>query len=240
MDRKISLLLLIFLLVWPSAIFARGEYNSLPKLDGRIDVKPLNIKPLPPASDNIEIKNIQFPKLKDTQEANSIPHEDNQKVASTTNTTDKKTPIVAIDSPKLDKLTPELKKSNVMDVARFMRYERDLNTMIEQLKHLKYAIDQGSDIQVYSAKTTTTKVLNDKFLRRYANQEESQLESFKVLQTVVSTAVYVRDYWVRSNQIQYNQHGIPDKIIQTKFLKIQTGIEELLELQKLQNVLTEE
>lgn len=226
----------IFLVLHVSIVQAEAEYYSLPKLDGRIDSGSSIIEQTPPGKQILrqEVKSeTSPPKI-------IVPEKSKEKIASTEEKNPKKESIASFDTPKLDKLTPEIKKSNFADSVKFEKYESDLNQLMLQLDNLKNSINEGVTIQLFSAKVQTTKFLFDEFKRKYENKPEGQLESYKILDSIVKNAVFARNYWVRSNQISYNQHKIPDNILQTKFLKISTAIDKLFELNKLNNVLTEE
>lgn len=247
-DKKLILLLLISLISSAPVVLARAEYNSLPQLDGKVDNSTSSMREeLENQKESSEpVKPAIYTDVKPSNEVvtqddiDNLPQMDVQKVASSNPVTPKKDAIVAIDSPKLDKLTPDISKSNLTDTIRFANYEKDLNKVLDELADLSATIENGTQIQLFSAKATSVMFLNDIFMSKYEKTQESQLESYKLVQEIVKSAIFIRDYWIDSNKIKYNQKGIPDQIIKTKFLKISTNVDKLLEIVNINKVLTEE
>ncbi|MGD9580708.1 MAG: hypothetical protein AB7V50_05005 [Vampirovibrionia bacterium] len=252
--NKVLITLSIYLLFISPCVLGKAEYDSLPLLDGRVDNAPLNIRkqinrlPEPEkeeASNEKPKLEMQKPPPPDggrppKDHFNKMPPPKENKIASNSSSSPAKNSIAAIDSPKLDIIKPDIKKSNKMDMIRFTKYETELNKVLTELSSLTKTIDEGTVVQVYSAKATSAKFINDIFVSKYENTEESQLESYKIVQNIIKDIVFVRDYWIDSNKIKYNQKGIPDKIIQTKFLKISTNVDKLIELMNINNSLEEE
>lgn len=247
-SKKVILILLIFMFFSAPVVFARAEYNSLPKLDGKVDsanpsmreelLKQKEAKE--PIKPDVVKKDNSQTQIITQQDIENLPVMHGEKIASNSPARQKKGSIVAIDSPKLDKLTPDIGKSHLTDSIRFAKYEKDLNKVLEELAVLSQTIQKGTQVQLFSARATSIKFLNDIFVSKYEQTPESQLDSYKLLQDTVKSAVFVRDYWIDSNKIKYNQKGVPDEIIKTKFLKISTNVDKLIELTKINNVLNEE
>ena len=214
---------------------SRAEYDSLPALDGKVDGAPDNFK------DQLENKSEQAVEEDKTPEDTSInlPKHSNTKI-SAANDNNKRDSVAAFDRPKLDMLKPEMNKSYLTDNIRFAKYEKDLNEMILSLLDLQKAIEEGVSIQIFSAKAMSVKFKFDLLKEKYKYKKESQLESFKIVESIVKNAVYTKDYWFKSNKIDYNQGTTPDQIIQTKFLVIKTNVDKLVELVKMETVLTQE
>ena len=235
LKRLVHFLLIVVIYLNGAVIYAEAEYDSLPRLDGKVDsvARPAVIdkSSLPCSHKNTRKETIKSRSFKsDKNKLSSVPAPSEIQ----------KDPVVKFESPVLDKSIPAINKSYIERNINFSQYEKDFNNMLLQLVNLKNSIDEGVTVQLFSAKATTTAFMNDAFKNKYGNKPESRLESYKIIQQIVKTATYTRDYWIKSNKITYNQHGLPDKIIQTNFLKIKTAVDKLLSLKKLQTVLIEE
>lgn len=221
MHKILSITLLILTIILNvSPVQAEAEYNTLPKLDGKVD-KPINTQQY----------TIKEPKLNIAAS--------NTKIAEPAN---KENPdsVINFDTPKLDLQASDLSKTYKIDSLGYAKYQNDLNAFMKQLIDLQNCIKEGATVQVFSAKATTTKMLGAIFTQKYQDKTESNYESFKLTQDIINTTAFVRDYWVKSNKITYNQHGIPDKIIQTKFLRISTGVDKLIKLSEIKDSLSSE
>lgn len=247
-DKKIIFFFIIALISFGPAVLARAEYNSLPQLDGKVDNATSSMREelikqkeaAEPLKSEIINKGKPSNEIITQEDIDNLPVMDAEKVATNAPAAPKKDAIVAIDSPKLDKITPEISKSNLTDSIRFANYEKDLNKVLAELAVLSETIEDGTHLQLFSARATSVMFLNDLFVSKYEKTQESQLESYKLVQDTVRYAVFIRDYWIDSNKIKYNQKGIPDEIIKTKFLKISTNVDKLLEIVNINKVLTEE
>lgn len=219
-----------------SGVLAEADYANLPKLDGKVDSQVIQ-KPTENFhnSDKTELKQDSKPVKIDL---NKI--EDKNIEISSAQDEDEKKSITDIDSPQLDLQAPTLSQSHRIDSLNFKEYQKDLNKILVELVELKMVLKDGLDLQMYSARVTDLNMQNEFFKNKYQGKEQCHYETFNMVQDAVNAAVYSRDYWIKSNKIIYNQHGIPDRIIQASFLKITTISDKLVEIIKIQNTLSEE
>jgi hypothetical protein len=217
---------------------AQAEYDSLPLLDGRIDRPSIKASMSDNSNYSQDSPDLLPEKTAFTEKAPSINKPQPQKNINIL--PDNEPGITTIDSPQLDLRSPRLSLPQRTDTLAFIKYQEDLNKMISELTDLKKAIKEGVDIQVYSAKATNAVILNDIFSRKYNDRPQSNYETYKLVQQTVNLAKASRDYWINSNKIKYNLQNIPDRVIETNFLRITTNVDKLIELSEIDKSLTDE
>lgn len=222
----VSLIICLVFAAFSPMMFAQSEYDSLPKLDGRRDTSVKDMKDLPPLD-------IPPPPTKNKVYPDQYLHTPDREVATVEETR---------PSSEIDVLTPtpKIKGPFLPDSLGYNVYEKDLETIMAQLEDLKKSTEQGVTLQEFSAKATTTKFRNDLFKNKYADKNESNYESYKLVQQMVQAAVFTRDYWRQANKLSYNMRGMKDQIVQSKFYEIGICYDKLLELGTTKDVLTEE
>lgn len=228
---------MVLSILWsPAVVQAEAEYLSLPKLDGKID--------------SSAAQNVARPDLKSENNVNaeqaaeqtlpSSSSENEKQISSSSESLTETASTIGIGSPKLDVPDTPVKADVISDNIRFKNYKNDLNYIIKLLVDLGGNIEIGTTIQLFSAKTHDIMMQNELFKNKYSGKTESQLESYRLVQKVVSTANYTKTFWFESNKMKQNLRGVPDQIIQTKLLQIVSDVDQLLELQKIDKSLTQE